>query len=320
MGRFSPLRRVVALALIAFSLGGWAGAHAQSQSLRFNGNGAKNSSALDIDRVKIRIDDPNLSNDPGPPVDVGATDFTIEFWLKPTASNTGSVPCGDGNNNNWIFGNIVIDRDRWGFGRKYGVALSDGSIVFAVIDVNQVPHTWCTTRDLRDGAWHHIALQRQISNGLVTMYVDGTRLVSGIGPLGDISYPDNGNPDDFLCNGGPCDNSDPFIVIGAEKHDVGPEWPSYSGWFDELRLSNTIRYDADFDVPRAPFSPDEHTAALYHFDNVGGAEERVIIDSAFQPAPGRSPAERKFGGAPFWKFWAPPDGPQWSAESPFATR
>ena len=40
-------------------------------ALRFHGNGF---SAPDLDRVKIRIDNP-----PGPPADVGATDFTLEF-------------------------------------------------------------------------------------------------------------------------------------------------------------------------------------------------------------------------------------------------
>src|SRR5262245_12183374 len=45
-------------------------------SLRFFGNGVN-----DIDRVKVRIDDPANSN-PGSPADIGATDFTLEFWLK----------------------------------------------------------------------------------------------------------------------------------------------------------------------------------------------------------------------------------------------
>jgi hypothetical protein len=54
-------------------------AHTQGYSLRFYGNGTG-----DIDRVKIRIDDPT-NNLPGPPADIGATDFTIEFWVKGNA-------------------------------------------------------------------------------------------------------------------------------------------------------------------------------------------------------------------------------------------
>lgn len=306
MARSSPFARVAAPALFGFSLALFApAAEAQQQSLRFFGNGAKGPE-LDIDRVKIRIDDPFVSNDPGPPVDVGATDFTIEFWLKPTSQNTATVPCGDGNNNNWIFGNIVIDRDRWGFGRKYGVSLSDGSIVFAVIDVNQVPRTFCTNKDLRDGQWHHVALQRRISDGFVTIYVDGTRLIAESGPQGDISYPDNAFPDD-RCNGSPCLNSDPFIVIGAEKHDVGPQWPAYFGWFDELRYSNVIRYTGtSFTVPTAPFAPDANTVALYHFDGLQGLPEEIVVDSA--PG-GASPGVLKVGGDPV--------GPVPSTDTPF---
>jgi hypothetical protein len=53
-------------------------------ALRFFGHGVD---APDLDRVKIRIDDPALPADPGPPVDVGAQDFTIEFWIKAQAAD-----------------------------------------------------------------------------------------------------------------------------------------------------------------------------------------------------------------------------------------
>ena len=36
--------------------------------------------------------------------------------------------------------------------------------------------------------------------------------------------------------------SDPFLVIGAEKHDAGSLYPSYRGWIDEVRLSTVRRY------------------------------------------------------------------------------
>ena len=62
---------------------------AEAGSIRFFGNGAN-----DIDRVKIRIDDP-ANNNPGPPADIGAGNFTIEFWIKGAAAdNTNTVRCG----------------------------------------------------------------------------------------------------------------------------------------------------------------------------------------------------------------------------------
>ena len=72
----------------------------------------------------------------------------------------------------------------------------------------------------------------------------------GDGPDGDISYPDDGVPGNFC--GGPCNNSDPFLVIGAEKHDAGAAYPSYRGRFDELRVSSVLRYAANFPRPRSP--------------------------------------------------------------------
>ena len=80
--------------------GGW--------SLRYYGNGYG-----DLDRVKIRIDDPANSN-PGPPADVGAEDFTIEWWMKVPSgvNNAPAVTCGA--NADWVYGNTLIDRDRFG--------------------------------------------------------------------------------------------------------------------------------------------------------------------------------------------------------------
>ncbi|MCS6908789.1 MAG: hypothetical protein RML93_13040, partial [Anaerolineales bacterium] len=66
-------------------------------SLRFYGNGVN-----DIDRVKI----PVVSGNTSLPVNIGAADFTIEFWLRFVANQNQSGPCGEGNDT-WIYGNIL---------------------------------------------------------------------------------------------------------------------------------------------------------------------------------------------------------------------
>jgi hypothetical protein len=98
--------------------------------------------------------------------------------------------------------------------------------------------------------------------------------------------------------------SDPFLVIGAEKHDAGPSYPSFSGWLDELRLSTTRRYTANFAVPAGPFEADGATAALYHLDEGTGTG---IADSS-AAAGGPSPGIIRYGGAPA--------GPEWSTDTP----
>ncbi|MFN4032794.1 MAG: LamG-like jellyroll fold domain-containing protein [Fimbriimonadales bacterium] len=287
--------RYATLSLLWLTIGLLAG-YAQGYSLRFYGNGTD-----DIDRVKIRIDDPN-NNLPGPPADVGATDFTIEFWMKANADDnpSGAVTCGA--NEDWIYGNIIIDRDRFSQGRKFGISVAGGRIVFGVTGNDGDYRTICGTTDVLDGRWHHIAVQRRRSDGYMWLYVDGVLEAHGDGPDGDISYPDDGVPCSWCCNNRACDFSDPFLVFGAEKHDYDPSsYPSYSGYLDEVRLSTVLRYSANFTPPRQPFTVDLDTAALYHFDEGSGTD---IVDAV-----GQSPGELRYGGNPA--------GPIWTTDTPF---
>src|SRR5262245_27671532 len=76
---------------------------ASATSLRFHGNGTGG-----IDRVKIRIDGPAT------PADVGASNFTLEWWMRAIPGENSStadagVVCNT--NDGWITGNIMFDRD-----------------------------------------------------------------------------------------------------------------------------------------------------------------------------------------------------------------
>jgi hypothetical protein len=266
---------------------------AQDLALRTFGNGVG-----DIDRIKIRIDDPNTTL-PGPPADVGASDFTIEFWVKGTRAENRQPAVQCGFDVSWIDGNIVIDRDRFNQGRKFGISFGAGRVAFGVTGPGTGDRTLCGSSDVLDGLWHHVAVQRRRSDGFLWIFVDGRLESSGDGPDGDVSYPDDGVPGNF-CNG-PCVHSDPFLVFAAEKHDAGPAYPSFSGWLDEVRLSHTLRYAGPFARPTAPFAPDAATAALYHCDESSGT---ALVD-----AMGASPGERRFGGSPA--------GPLYGTDTPF---
>jgi choice-of-anchor B domain-containing protein len=257
-------------------------------SLRFFGTGSG-----DVDRVKIALDDPPR------PADVGAA-FTLELWMKTAAGNaSGScVAGGDG----WINGNIVVDRDVFGAGDAgdYGLSLfgTGGRLAFGVA-VGNAGHTICGTRNVADGAWHHVAATRA-ADGALALYVDGQLDASGSGPAGDIAYTDD-RPTSWP-------SSDPFLVLGAEKHDAGAAFPSYHGWLDELRLSTSVRYTAAFTRPSAPFASDAATAGLWHFDE--GNSDTVFDSSGASGGP--SDGERRVGGAA--------NGPQWSTDIPFASQ
>jgi hypothetical protein len=277
---------------------------AHGSSLRFFGHGV---TAPDLDRVKIRIDDSALPADPGPPVDVGASDFTIEFWMRAMAADNTAGPVACGFNIDWIFGNILIDRDRFNQDRKYGVSIAGGEVVFGVSGDGTGDATLCSSTQVLDDAWHHVALQRRRSDGRLWLYVDGALEAELDGPDGDVSYPDDGVPGDYC--GGPCTNSDPFIVLGAEKHDAGESFPSYAGLLDELRFSDTLRYaGSSFPVPGGPFAPDTNTVGLYHFDveTAGPCTGPAVDSSTANPTDGNC----RFGGAA-------PAGPVYDPDAPF---
>lgn len=260
-------------------------------ALRFHGNGRD-----DGDRLKIRVDGGDA---PMPPAgaDIGAGDFTIEFWVRAEAGRnaTAAVECGP--NVAWIGGNILLDRDRYDAGRKFGLSIAAGRPVFGASG-ERGHRSICADRRIDDGAWHHVAVTR--AGPRLRLFVDG-RLAAAAddGPEGDLSYPDGAVPGDF-CRG-PCVRSDPFLVLGAEKHDVGPDYPAFRGDVDELRLSTAVRYAADFTVPAHAFRPDAATAALYHFDEGAG---HLVHDAL-----GTSPGLLHLGGTPPGPAWIPSDAP-----------
>ncbi len=253
-------------------------------SLRFYGNGTDG-----IDRVKIAL------NDPAATVNVGE-DFTIEFWMMAAPDENNSGDCSSGADG-WITGNIILDRDVFGAGDygDYGLSLfaRDGVIAFGISDTD-TGATVCGSTSVNDGAWHHIAVTREHSTGIVTLFVDGTLDGSTIAPTGDISYR-RGRSTEWP--------NDAFLVIGAEKHDYDTTtYPSYSGWIDELRISTVIRYVDDFTPSTEPFVNDDDTAALYHFDEGEG-------DSVEDASGNENAGQRYEGGVP--------PGPEWSDETPF---
>ncbi len=271
-------------------------------SLRFYGGGVN---APDADRAKIMIDDVT-NNLPGPPADVGAEDFTIEFWLKGDLSNNtaGSISCGS--NINWIYGNIVLDRDRYGQDRKYGLSLGAGIVAFGVSGEGTGDLTICGSTSVLDGNWHHIAVQRRRSDGYMWLFVDGMLEAQGNGPDGDVSYPDDGIPCSSCCGGNDCNFSDPYLVLAAEKHDAGSSFPSFNGSLDELRLSNNLRYATNFSPSTTPFATDANTVALYHFDEGSGSTLTDVSGAVGGPSPGVI----NYGGNP--------QGPVWANDTPFS--
>ncbi|WP_298816761.1 LamG domain-containing protein [Chloroflexus sp.] len=250
------------------------------------------SSTNDQDRIKIPLGTIDSAGrlTSSRPVNAGG-DMTIEFWMKANAADNTAPDC-DG----WYYGNIVIDRDIFGEGDygDYGIAICDGKLVVGV-SVGSDDRLLKGTMTVTDGAWHHIAVTRA-SSGQVRLFVDGQLDGAMNGPDGRIDYRLNRTTS--------YPNSDPYLVLGAEKHDY-PGSRYFNGWLDDVRLSRIARYSAPFTRPDTPHQADADTLALYRFDEGSGT---TIGDSA---TGGQSPGELKPrpGGA----------DQHWSNDTPFTT-
>lgn len=268
---------------------------AAAGSIRFFGYGV---AAPTFDRATVALDAPAR------PADLGASDFTIEFWLRALPGDNGSTTACHPSADAWIVGNILLDRDIWGPGDfgDFGLSLMDGKIAFGVHN-GSAGATICGATAVDDGLWHHLAVTRRRFAGSgrpageIRLFLDGSEDAPALdGPDGDLSYRDGRSGSTW----------DPFLVLGAEKHDAGAEYPSYRGWLDELRLSISLRYAGSFTPAARPFASDGATAALFSFDEGAGGQARDRSGAVGGP----SHAQVRIGGGP-------PPGPEWSSDSPF---
>lgn len=278
--------------------------------MRFFGTSNYASAADARDRVRVLID-----ATPARSANIGATDTTIEFWLKAESANNNSgaptCPTSEFRNisfappDRWIPGHIVIDQDIAGANgaihADWGISVAPGYIAYGLRGRTVEGTTLCANVPVLDNAWHHLAFQRRVSDGRMWIFVDGVLRATAVGAPGDASYASG------FATSRP--NSDPYTVFGAEK--LGDfDWPNFNGWLTEVRFSTVLRYgtgttinESVFVRPSARFQPDAHTASLWHFSEGSGA---LVSDAA-----GNSHAEVRFNAAA--------TQPAWSLESPFAS-
>ena len=267
-------------------------------SLRFFGNPPG-----ELDRVKIRIDDPDTTYT-GPPADMGTIDFTVEFWMKALSSENTTPPITCGSNDNWKLGNVLLDSSRTNMLQGLGVSIANGIVAFGLSN-GDGDLTLCSTSSVTDGEWHHIVVERNrwtgssYPDGYAWLYIDGVLEAEGAGPLDDLNYTDNAIPSS---------SDDPFLFLGAGKDPTGEP---FSGWLDEMRISGVIRYtDPAITIPSGPFTTDNATIALFHFNE--GSGESIFDVSGFtstNPSLPGAPSNgvRYYGGSPAGPEWVGSD-------------
>jgi hypothetical protein len=135
----------------------------------------------------------------------------------------------------------------------YEIALVDSIFKTAIRPAGQGWDWISSDSKAPAGKWTHVAITYDETE--TRLYINGEFMAKSDGWSGKL----NDSPDTLKVG---------RRTRGDDTHSA------YSGLIDEVRVSNAIRYDKDFDVQREGFEPDDDTVALYHFDaEVGGKIE-----------------------------------------------
>ena len=180
----------------------------------------------------------------------GTGPYTIEMWIKHS---------GQGGSKYLLYNATGTDNST---GMRLNLTSND------YVNMNeQVANSDIQTTgdvDTGDNAWHHIAISRPpgpyntpSDDGFVEIYVDGTL---------DQKRSDNGYRNM---------NNRNDLIIGATAADGSN---GYTGYIDEIRISNVARYLSNFTPSTSHFSDDANTVLLLQSNTTDGST--VFRDSS----------------------------------------
>lgn len=196
--------------------------------------------------------------------DFGAGDFTVEGRYYITTARKA----------------IFAKRESSTAGHSWEITMDAGSVSAQVISFYysttddtsfQVQVDWSFTATLN--VWYHIVVQR--TGATLSCYVNGAKLAS-----------------DYNIGSAVIRKSTSPLTVGGDRRSAGGN--DFRGYSDELRISKGIaRFSgASFTVPTAPYTRDQYTVLLMHFDGTDG--QQVYTDSSGVPPtpfnPGSDPA------------------------------
>ncbi|MGD8240030.1 MAG: LamG domain-containing protein, partial [Armatimonadota bacterium] len=186
---------------------------------------------------------------------------TLEFWCRPSWS-------ADDGAEHILFESKAYGHRRQSRLRKLN---ADGrnELEFMICDCDREARTVRGAAPLQADTWHHIAATWDFAKAHLQLFVDGRR-VAQEGP-GGKPWPASLVAVD--------ENRERAMGIADEDRRsmpmqafIGGEW----GWteggsadaaIDEFRISDVARYAGDFGPAPEEFEVDEHTRALFHFED-----------------------------------------------------
>ncbi len=158
---------------------------------------------------------------------VNGSEWTVEYWVRGTSFSGYEVHFGD-----------------WGGASDRSFFLGSdtgGDIMFFYTDSGGTLDTAIRADTvLSTNSWHHIALVKDSTN--FTLYVDGSSV-------------DSGASENIRAQGNP-------TRIGAAATNA----EDFIGYIDEVRVSDTARYTANFTPESTQFTNDSNTLLLLHMD------------------------------------------------------
>jgi len=187
---------------------------------------------------------------------------TLEFWLRPNWDSD------DGH------GHALFTAKAYGHRlqtRLHKVDRANGNqLEFGIADAGRKFRTVRGPCDLKAGQWYHVAATWDFPKAQLQLFLDGRR-IGAVGP-GKTPWPSSIVPEggEKKTRGmGIMDRDTRSLPMQAF---IGGHlsWTNISGAeaaIDELRVSDVVRYSASFEPPRQELVTDEHTRALFHFEN-----------------------------------------------------
>ncbi len=158
-------------------------------------------------------------------------DFTVEFWIRPSSLSTDRYVIGS-STGSFGAGSIGIGTNSSSHALRFYVNSAGGNIVLdsSILTVD---------------TWYHYALVR--NGNTFTLFRNGTSVSTGT-YSGTINFGNTGG-----------------LIIGQAAWVLSGTY-GLAGHYDEIRISNTARYTANFTAPTAPFVNDANTLLLIHAD------------------------------------------------------
>ena len=179
----------------------------------------------------------------------GKGDFTVEMWVYPTSSHGWEAFATRGVSQGWAMQMRTNDAN------------------YALLtETNSQSTYWGFSWNLN--AWNHIAAvfspkgMRAYHNGSLANHTSGTRSYTAIASSGHAFQIGK------------------FSVAGETNPDA------FSGYMDEIRISNKDRYPTNFTPATSAFSNDEHTLLLIHSDTSNNSTTFVDSSGATQNTDG----------------------------------